>query len=142
MIPPLPLGSAPMAGYLGHSLGRDGHADTTDRHFDSPGQCSARCASSGAARVPEAIGDRRREQRFDFVFQGRYLYQSWDIEVPFERRGRLSKGELAAGGRLPPQHERIYTIKDDNDIVEFTTWKVRAIGDTGGMSRRGEPLPP
>jgi N-methylhydantoinase A len=39
-------------------------------------------------------------------------------------------------------HEQIYTIKDENDVVEFTTWKVRAIGDTGGKSRRGEPLPP
>ena len=25
-------------------------------------------------------------------------------------------------------HERIYTIKNENDLVEFTTWKVRAIG--------------
>jgi N-methylhydantoinase A len=39
-------------------------------------------------------------------------------------------------------HERIYTIKDEADIVEFTTWKVRAIGDTGGSSRRGKSLPP
>ena len=35
------------------------------------------------------------------------------------------------------QHERIYTIKDENDTVEFTTWKVRAIGSTGGESRGG-----
>ena len=34
-------------------------------------------------------------------------------------------------------HERIYTIKDENDVVEFTTWKVRAIGNTGGAGRRG-----
>ena len=35
------------------------------------------------------------------------------------------------------QHERIYTIKDENDTVEFTTWKVRAIGSTGGANRGG-----
>ena len=29
-------------------------------------------------------------------------------------------------------HERIYSIRSDNDIVEFTTWKVRAIGSRGG----------
>ena len=34
-------------------------------------------------------------------------------------------------------HERIYTIKDENDVVEFTTWKLRAIGNTGGAGRRG-----
>lgn len=27
-------------------------------------------------------------------------------------------------------HERIYTIRNENDLVEFTTWKVRAIGPT------------
>jgi N-methylhydantoinase A len=37
-------------------------------------------------------------------------------------------------------HERIYTIKDEADIVEFTTWKVRAIGDTGGSQRTGTKL--
>jgi N-methylhydantoinase A len=39
-------------------------------------------------------------------------------------------------------HERIYTIKDESDVVEFTTWKVRAMGDTGGASRKGAALPP
>jgi N-methylhydantoinase A len=34
-------------------------------------------------------------------------------------------------------HERIYTIKDEDEVVEFTTWKVRAIGNTGGAGRRG-----
>src|SRR5262249_53450630 len=34
-------------------------------------------------------------------------------------------------------HERIYTIKDEGEVVEFTTWKVRAIGDIGGAGRRG-----
>ena len=37
-------------------------------------------------------------------------------------------------------HERIYTIKDEADVVEFTTWKVRAMGDTGGTGRRGRKL--
>ena len=38
-------------------------------------------------------------------------------------------------------HERIYTIKDEADVVEFTTWKVRAMGDTGGSGRKGAALP-
>ena len=37
-------------------------------------------------------------------------------------------------------HERIYTIKDEADTVEFTTWKVRAIGNNGGEKRRGIPV--
>ncbi len=39
-------------------------------------------------------------------------------------------------------HERIYTIKDEADVVEFTTWKVRAMGDTGGAGRKGRKLSP
>jgi N-methylhydantoinase A len=83
--------------------------------------------------------DRRR---FEYAFQGRYLYQSWDIEVPFELEdGRLREEELPKLTRaFHDMHERIYTIKDEADIVEFTTWKVRAIGDTGGSGRRGRAI--
>jgi N-methylhydantoinase A len=82
------------------------------------------------------------KRRFAYAFQGRYLYQSWDIEVPFELPdGRLSAADLPQlVAAFHGMHERIYTIKDEADTVEFTTWKLRAIGDTGGASRRGRPL--
>ncbi|MES1151631.1 MAG: hypothetical protein ABUL54_07025, partial [Dongia sp.] len=83
------------------------------------------------------------KQRFEFAFQGRYLYQSWDIEVPFEAaNGKLTKADIATlAAAFHQMHERIYTIKDEADTVEFTTWKVRAIGDTGGAGRAGKRLP-
>jgi N-methylhydantoinase A len=64
--------------------------------------------------------------------------------VPFDLpEGKLAKGALAElVAAFHAQHERIYTIKDEADTVEFTTWKVRAIGDTGGKARRGSPLSP
>ncbi len=79
---------------------------------------------------------------FEFSFQGRYLYQSWDIEVPFDFAGDALRPDdlarlLAAFHRT---HERIYTIKDEDEVVEFTTWKVRAIGNTGGAGRRGRVI--
>jgi N-methylhydantoinase A len=121
-----------------------GTLNTTDRHFDLAGVnlLLAALKRRGAAFLKRS-GIGAKSQRFEFVFQGRYLYQSWDIEVPFDlKRGRLGKGALAElVAAFHAQHERIYTIKDDNDTVEFTTWKVRAIGDTGGMSRRGAPQP-
>ena len=91
-----------------------------------------RLPDAGAAFAPD-------KQRFEFAFQGRYLYQSWDIEVPFEFPGdEFAAGDLAKlVAAFHQMHERIYTIKDENDVVEFTTWKVRAIGDTGGAGRRG-----
>ncbi len=80
---------------------------------------------------------------FTFAFQGRYLYQSWDIEVGFERGpGGLAATDLKRlTEAFHTQHERIYTIKDPDDVVEFTTWKVRANGDTGGRGRQGVSLP-
>ena len=45
------------------------------------------------------------KRAFEFSFQGRYLYQSWDIEVPFEfRRRRFAAGDdlAQAARRLPP----------------------------------------
>ena len=33
-------------------------------------------------------------------------------------------------------HERIYSIKDEDDTVEFTTWKVRAMGRNENRARR------
>jgi len=90
----------------------------------------------------EATGFAPGKRAFEFSFQGRYLYQSWDIEVPFAFPGDAFRPDdlatlLAAFHQM---HERIYTIKDEEEVVEFTTWKVRAIGDTGGSSRRGQVL--
>jgi N-methylhydantoinase A len=76
--------------------------------------------------------DRRR---FEYSFMGRYEYQSWEIEVAFERDRMLSLEDL------PPlveafhrMHERIYSIRADKDLVEFITWKVRAIGERPGKN--------
>ncbi|SNB73852.1 N-methylhydantoinase A [Arboricoccus pini] len=76
------------------------------------------------ARVPA------ERQSFEFAFMGRYEYQSWEIEVPFEMEGdELHPDELPklveAFHRM---HERIYSIRAESDLVEFTTWKVKAAG--------------
>src|SRR5690348_12959970 len=85
------------------------------------------------------MGFPSEKRAFEFSFQGRYLYQSWDIEVPFDfPGGEFAEGDLAKLlAAFHRTHERIYTIKDENDVVEFTTWKLRAIGNTGGAGRRG-----
>lgn len=122
-----------------------GTLNTTDRDFDLAGvnRLLASLKRRGGAFLKRSGLD-AKWQRFEFAFQGRYLYQSWDIEVPFELpEGKFAKGALAElVAAFHAQHERIYTIKDEADTVEFTTWKVRAIGDTGGKARRGSPLSP
>lgn len=67
---------------------------------------------------------------YEYIFFGRYQYQSWEIEVPFD----CSNGELSGDdvdllvAKFHESHERIYSIRNENDLVEFTTWKVRSIG--------------
>jgi N-methylhydantoinase A len=81
-----------------------------------------------AAGVPQDM------RRFEYAFFGRYEYQSWEIEVRFDPpAGHLADGDLATLVEAFHQmHERIYSIRSDNDVVEFTAWKVRAIGTRAG----------
>ena len=66
--------------------------------------------------------------------------------MPFE----LAEGRVTEE-HVPPlvqafhdMHERIYTIKDEDDTVEFTTWKVRAVGrePSTRAARRDGDRPP
>jgi N-methylhydantoinase A len=81
-----------------------------------------------AAGVPEEV------RRFEYAFFGRYEYQSWEIEVRFDcppaGLGESDLGTLVES--FHQMHERIYSIRSDNDVVEFTTWKVRAIARRAG----------
>jgi len=73
--------------------------------------------------VPEA------QQVFDCVFLGRYRYQSWEVEVPFRFEGPLTAADAARLARaFHDMHERIYSVRLDDDVVEFTTWKVLVTG--------------
>lgn len=88
-----------------------------------------RLVGRGRAFLTEA-GVPAERQRFATVFLGRYQYQSWEIEVPFDlpQQG-LGGGDLAGlTAAFHAMHERIYSVKAETDVVEFTTWKVRAIG--------------
>lgn len=103
------------------------------------------------ARVREAdrtfldrAGVPRADQRFDHVVYGRYEFQSWEIEVSFTPAG----GQLAAAdvpglaATFHQMHQRIYGVKDEEDRVEFVTWKVRAVGLVRGPEERADPPAP
>jgi len=89
------------------------------------------------------------QRRFSYSFQARYQYQSWEIDVPFDD-GPLSQGDIPVlADAFHQMHERIYTIKNEADEVEFTTWTVRAVGLRDAVSVGGgrdgmlhpQPLP-
>jgi len=145
MVPKFAAGLSAFGGLISDVRWEEmGTQHTTHRDFDLA-KVNALLGSllkRGRAFLKHA-GFAPEKQRFEFAFQGRYLYQSWDIEVPFEAAtGKLTKADIATlAANFHQMHERIYTIKDEADTVEFTTWKVRAIGDTGGTERAGKRLP-
>jgi N-methylhydantoinase A len=76
----------------------------------------------------ERAGVPPAQRRFAYTFQARYKYQSWEIDVAFDD-GPLSDGDIPVLAEAFHQmHERIHTIKNEADEVEFTTWTVRAAG--------------
>jgi len=146
MVPKFAAGLSAFGGLISDVRWEEtGTQNTMDRDFDlaKVNKLLATLVKRGKAFLKHA-GFGEDKQRFEFAFQGRYLYQSWDIEVPFELTGgKLRKEDLPAlSAAFHQMHERIYTIKDEADVVEFTTWKVRAMGDTGGTGRKGNKLAP
>jgi N-methylhydantoinase A len=144
MVPKFAAGLSAFGGLISDVRWEEtGTQNTMDRDFDlaKVNKLLATLIKRGKAFLKHA-GFGADKQRFEFAFQGRYLYQSWDIEVPFELNGgKLRKEDLAGlSAAFHQMHERIYTIKDEADVVEFTTWKVRAMGDTGGTGRKGRKL--
>jgi N-methylhydantoinase A len=110
---------------------RNGVCQTNDRDFDfaAVNALLARLRQEGeafleAARVEPSL------RSYVYSFQGRYEYQSWEIEVGFD-----AADGIVTPAQLPElveafhrMHERIYAIRSGRDVVEFTTWKVRANG--------------
>jgi N-methylhydantoinase A len=146
MVPKFAAGLSAFGGLISDVRWEEtGTQNTMDRDFDlaKVNALLATLIKRGKAFLKRA-GFAEDKQRFEFAFQGRYLYQSWDIEVPFELNGGKLRKEDVPGlsAAFHQMHERIYTIKDEADVVEFTTWKVRAMGDTGGTGRKGRKLAP
>ncbi len=146
MVPKFAAGLSAFGGLISDVRWEEmGTHHTTDRDFDlaKVNALLQKLVKRGAAFLKRA-GFAPEKQRMEFAFQGRYLYQSWDIEVPIELSGgRIKAADLPRlVAAFHQMHERIYTIKDEQDVVEFTTWKVRAMGDTGGAKRKGYSMAP
>jgi N-methylhydantoinase A len=144
MVPKLAAGLSAYGGLLSDIRWEEtATLHTTSRRFDAAAvdELLRELTRRGDAFL-ERAGVAPDARSFSCAFQGRYQFQSWDIEVSFDRPpGGLTPGDLPrlADG-FHAQHERIYTIKDVDEVVEFTTWKVRAIGDTGGRRRSARAI--
>lgn len=109
------------------------HTSSRKFEFDRVNDLLSRLHENGNAFM-HAAGVPKEMRRFEYAFFGRYEYQSWEIEVRFDppAAGLTGSDRVTLVEAFHQMHERIYSIRSDNDIVEFTTWKVRAIGSRGG----------
>ncbi len=132
MVPKYSAGLSAFGGLISDVVSEETATLVTDAaQFDVDGvnRLIATLSARGAAFLARAGVD-PAAHRFELAYLGRYQYQSWEIEVPFTAAdGTLSAADVPRlAEAFHAMHERIYTIKNENDLVEFTTWKVRAIG--------------
>ena len=141
MVPKFSAGLSAFGGLISDIVWEETATLVTDAaRFDVDGVNGvlATLVERGRAFLARA-GIAEADQRFEYAYLGRYQYQSWEIEVPFVARNSARENAGTAGALAADDvaglaegfhrmHERIYTIKNENDLVEFTTWKVRAIG--------------
>ena len=161
MVPKFSAGLSAFGGLISDIVWEETATLVTDAaRFDVDGVNGVLATLVGRGRAFLArAGIAEADQRFECAYLGRYQYQSWEIEVPFVARnsarenagtdGALAAADVAGLAEgFHRMHERIYTIKNENDLVEFTTWKVRAIGpaaadlalaEVSGAPREAQP---
>ncbi len=104
---------------------------TDSRRFDlaAVNRVLAALRARGEAFLDRA-GVPAEDRAYEYAYQGRYEFQSWDIEVAFTPSGEgLEPSDIdALVAAFHATHERIYTIFDTDDVVEMTSWRVRAVG--------------
>ena len=141
MVPGVAAGLSAFGGLVTDIRGEEtATLHTSNRHFALDAVNRTLAALYERARhFLERAGVPEAERRYEYAFQARYKYQSWEIEAPFEpSEGALGADDVAAlSDSFHAMHERIHTIREDDGEVEFTTWTVRAIG-TGSGTGAGE----
>ena len=153
MIPKLTAGLSALGGLISEIKWEETatlHTDAARFAGQAVNALLERLRESGNSFLARA-GVPAERRRFEYAFMGRYQYQSWEIEVPFTVTdaglGESDIETLVEG--FHQTHERVYTIRIDEDLVEFTTWKVRAIGERwegdgvgkGSVPAQDGPLP-
>lgn len=104
---------------------------TTSTSFDRAGVMTAKRELDDAAAE---FGDRLADAgiiRFerDYIVEARYAEQIWDLEIPFtdELLNSPDAHQLLRQS-FDAEHQRIFTVCDPTETVEFLAWKVRVRG--------------
>ena len=132
MVPGVAAGLSAFGGLVTDIRGEEtATLHTSNRHFAQDAVNDALATLHGRARrFLERAGVPAAQRRYEYAFQARYKYQSWEIETPFAPvEGALHADDVPTlASAFHDMHERIHTIREDDGEVEFTTWTVRAVG--------------
>ncbi|WP_161976501.1 hydantoinase/oxoprolinase family protein [Mycolicibacterium sp. CH28] len=104
---------------------------TSTTHFDRAGVLAAKRDLDAAAKE---FGNRLTDAgvtRFehDYIVEARYAEQIWDLEIPFtDQLLDAPDADHLLRQAFDAEHQRIFTVSDPAETVEFLAWKVRVRG--------------
>jgi N-methylhydantoinase A len=68
----------------------------------------------------------RAAGRIDYIVEARYLFQVWELEVPFGTASFETEDDLAnLIEAFHTVHERVFAVRDEGQEIEFLNWKAR-----------------
>ena len=85
------------------------------------------------------------EQRIEIFWSAdlRYEGQSWELNVPVERRGILDQAALQTiAGTFHDLHHQVYSFSEPNGVVEFVNLRVAVKGKNPALSLPKEKIQP
>jgi N-methylhydantoinase A len=104
---------------------------TTSANFDRAGVVAAKQHLDAQARTfaDRLVGTGVTGFEWEYVVEARYAEQIWDLEVPFDDEMlNQADAEHRLRSAFDAEHQRIFTVSDPSETVEFLAWKVRARG--------------
>ncbi len=100
----------------------------------------------------QLLEERVSEDRIEISWSAdlRYEGQSWELNIPVERRDAMDQAVLrGVAGTFHQLHHQVYSFSEPNGVVEFVNLRVRATGKNPALAlpretapvRQGNPQP-
>ena len=146
MVPRLASGLSAFGGLVSDirwQVTASAYSDNDSFAFDKVNAALATLTRRCTAFLDRA-GVSHQSRSIEAAFMGRYQFQSWEIEVPFDlpTDATISPNDIPRLTRaFHEMHRRIYGISDEGNRVEFISWKMTAVGRTGRRPAAQAPAP-
>jgi N-methylhydantoinase A len=92
----------------------------------------------------QLLEERVSEDRIEISWSAdlRYEGQSWELNIPVQRRDTMDEGALRSiAGAFHQLHQQVYSFSEPNGMVEFVNLRVRATGKNPALTLPKEARP-